>query len=168
MGTEWLAGRVTEVLPHGLRVRCDDEEVFLASAHELHSDVQRAVQQMQPSLQKAEPDAAIRVLFQVESKPGVRQAEGAGRATSVRLASERPGSKTVALDFEAAPLKSEESRHMSAPASTAHPDAHLKLCPVMMAAVAEWQALRPPSDQDGRLPKTGAESEACFSSRGCR
>ena len=138
----WLAGRVTEVLPHGLRVQPlsndkDSESVdaFCASAHDVHKDVQEAVAQTfqklpQPGLPGLQLDSqipSIWVRFQVEGKPGVRSVEGGGRAKSVQLAECMTTCKEPEMPMMRASDCSSTARHFSGIPS------------ILQGAVEEWQ-----------------------------
>ena len=138
-----VLGWVTEVLPYGLRLarfvakgeNCElkeSEVAFVAAAHEVCIDVQHAIRELQPLQKPLQNESeATWVTFQVETKPGLREAEGAGRAKSVFLAlcpSTAEGWKPASI------VMSEEQ--VSAQSTQAP-----KICSVMIPAVAQWQRL---------------------------
>ncbi|CAE7843223.1 unnamed protein product, partial [Symbiodinium necroappetens] len=129
-----LLGWVTEVLPYGLRLarffpkgeNCELKEAefaFVAAAHEVRMDVQQAIRKLQPQLQTE--SEVTWVTFQVESKPGLREAEGAGRAKSVFLAT------CPSTEESEEPVSVQSAQAPKVP----------KVCSVMIPAVAQWQRL---------------------------
>ena len=86
-------------------------------------DVQQAIRKLQPQLQTE--SEVTWVTFQVESKPGLREAEGAGRAKSVFLAT------CPSTEESEEPVSVQSAQASKVP----------KVCSVMIPAVAQWQRL---------------------------